>query len=185
MAYGLIATPGGVDTHVHTITPELLAPALSAGVTTFVTAGFEEPPFAMERVLAGLEAWPINIGMQAGARATRRGAPRRAGRGRRGGVQDPRGQRRLPGPHRPRPALRRRARPDGQPPHRRAPRVAPSSRTRSRRSPAGRSTPTTSRERAAATSPTCWASSASRRSCARRPRRRSRSASTRPSSTSR
>ena len=26
MAYGLIATPGGVDTHVHTITPELLAP---------------------------------------------------------------------------------------------------------------------------------------------------------------
>ena len=69
MAYGLIATPGGVDTHVHTITPELLAPALSGGVTTFVTAGFEEPPFAMERVLAGMEAWPINIGMQAGARA--------------------------------------------------------------------------------------------------------------------
>ena len=69
MAYGLIATPGGVDTHVHTITPELLGPALSGGVTTFVTAGFEEPPFAMERVLAGMEAWPINIGMQAGARA--------------------------------------------------------------------------------------------------------------------
>ena len=69
MAYGLIATPGGVDTHIHTIGPELLAPALSGGVTTFVTAGFEEPPFAMERVLAGMEAWPINIGMQAGARA--------------------------------------------------------------------------------------------------------------------
>ena len=69
MAYGLVATPGGVDTHVHTITPELLGPALSGGVTTFVTAGFEEPPFAMERVLAGMEAWPINIGMQAGARA--------------------------------------------------------------------------------------------------------------------
>jgi urease subunit alpha len=73
MAYGLIATPGGVDTHVHTITPELLAPALSGGVTTFVTAGFEEPPFAMERVLAGMEAWPINIGMQAGARAMEAG----------------------------------------------------------------------------------------------------------------
>lgn len=70
MAYGLIATPGAVDTHVHTITPELLAPALAGGVTTFITAGFEEPPFAMERVLAGMEAWPINIGMQAGARAT-------------------------------------------------------------------------------------------------------------------
>jgi urease subunit alpha len=69
-AYGLIATPGAVDSHVHTIDPELLAPALSAGVTTFITAGFEEPPFAMERVLAGLEGWPINIAMQAGARAT-------------------------------------------------------------------------------------------------------------------
>jgi urease subunit alpha len=69
MAYGLIATPGGVDTHVHTIGPELLAPALSGGVTTFITAGFEEPPFAMERVLRGLEAWPVNVGMQAGARA--------------------------------------------------------------------------------------------------------------------
>jgi urease subunit alpha len=68
-AYGLIATPGAVDSHVHTIDPELLPPALSAGVTTFITAGFEEPPFAMERVLAGLEAWPINIAMQAGARA--------------------------------------------------------------------------------------------------------------------
>jgi len=73
MAYGLIATPGGVDSHVHTITPELLAPALSGGVTTFVTAGFEEPPFAMERVLAGMEAWPINIAMQAGARAMEAG----------------------------------------------------------------------------------------------------------------
>ena len=69
MAYGLIATPGGVDSHVHTITPELLAPALSGGVTTFVTAGFEEPAFAMERVLSGLEAWPVNVAMQASARA--------------------------------------------------------------------------------------------------------------------
>jgi urease subunit alpha len=69
MAYGLIATPGAVDTHVHTIGPELLPPALSAGVTTLITAGFEEPPFAMERVLAGLEGWPVNVGMQVGARA--------------------------------------------------------------------------------------------------------------------
>ena len=69
-AYGSIATPGAVDTHIHTIDPELLPPALSAGVTTLITAGFEEPPFAMERVMAGLEAWPVNVGMQAGARAT-------------------------------------------------------------------------------------------------------------------
>ena len=69
MAYGLIATPGGVDSHVHTIDPELLPPALSGGVTTLITAGFEEPPYAMERVLAGLEGWPVNVGLQAGARA--------------------------------------------------------------------------------------------------------------------
>jgi len=73
MAYGLIATPGAVDSHVHTINPELLPPALSGGVTTLITAGFEEPPFAMERVLAGLEGWPVNVGMQAGARAMAEG----------------------------------------------------------------------------------------------------------------
>ena len=69
MGYGLIATPGAIDSHVHTITPEILAPALAGGVTTIITAGFEEPPFAMERVLAGIEDWPLNVGLQAGARA--------------------------------------------------------------------------------------------------------------------
>lgn len=67
--YGLIATPGAVDTHVHSISPNLLPAALSAGVTTLVTAGFEEPPAAMERTLRGLEGWPLNVGLQANARA--------------------------------------------------------------------------------------------------------------------
>ena len=123
MAYGLIVTPGAVDSHVHTIGPELLPPALSAGVTTLITAGFEEPPCAMERVLAGLEGWPVNIG-DAGGRAGDRGrAPRRAGRGRCHRLQDPRGQRRLPGPHRPRAAVRGRPRRLREPPHGRAARV--------------------------------------------------------------
>ena len=69
MAYGLIATPGVVDSHVHLITPELIPAALSAGVTTLITAGFEEPPWAMERTLRSFEEWPINIGLQANARA--------------------------------------------------------------------------------------------------------------------
>jgi urease subunit alpha len=69
MAYGLIATPGAVDSHVHLITPRLLPAALSAGVTTLITAGFEEPPYAMERTLRGFETWPLNVGLQAGARA--------------------------------------------------------------------------------------------------------------------
>jgi urease subunit alpha len=70
MAYGLIATPGAVDSHVHLISPELLPAALSGGVTTLVTAGFEEPAGAMERTLAALAGWPVNIGLQACARST-------------------------------------------------------------------------------------------------------------------
>src|SRR6478736_3716250 len=66
--YGLIATPGAVDSHVHAISPALLPAALSGGVTTLITAGFEEPPCAMERTLAGLDGWPVNVGLQAGAR---------------------------------------------------------------------------------------------------------------------
>jgi len=68
MGYGLIATPGAVDSHVHAISPNLIPAALSAGVTTLITAGFEEPPYAMERTLRGLEGWPVNVGLQAGAR---------------------------------------------------------------------------------------------------------------------
>jgi urease subunit alpha len=68
--YGLIATPGALDTHVHTLSPNLMPAALSGGVTTIVSAGFNEPPAAMERTLRGLEAWPVNVGLQANARST-------------------------------------------------------------------------------------------------------------------
>jgi urease subunit alpha len=68
-AYGLIATPGAVDSHVHALSPQLIPAALSGGVTTLVTAGFEEPPWAMERALAAMADWPINVGLQAGARS--------------------------------------------------------------------------------------------------------------------
>ena len=68
MAYGLIATPGAINSHVHTVSPNLLPAALSQGVTTLITAGFNEPPAAMERVLRGFEGWPLNIGLQANAR---------------------------------------------------------------------------------------------------------------------
>lgn len=68
--YGLIATPGAVDSHVHTVSPNLVPAALSAGVTTLIGAGFTEPPAAMERTLRGLEGWPVNVGLQASARST-------------------------------------------------------------------------------------------------------------------
>ncbi len=67
--YGLIATPGAVDSHVHTISPNLIPAALSGGVTTLISAGFDEPPAAMERTLRGLEGFPVNVGLQANARS--------------------------------------------------------------------------------------------------------------------
>jgi urease subunit alpha len=69
MAYGLIATPGAVDSHVHLISPALMPAAVSGGVTTLITAGFEEPPWEMERTLAALTEWPVNVGIQACARS--------------------------------------------------------------------------------------------------------------------
>ncbi len=66
--YGLIATPGGIDSHVHLITPRLVPVALSAGVTTLITAGFEEPPYTMDKTLRAFENIPVNVGLQASAR---------------------------------------------------------------------------------------------------------------------
>ena len=74
MGYGLIATAGAIDSHVHLITPRLVPVALAAGVTTLITAGFEEPPLAMEHTLRALEHSPVNVGLQASARTDRSGA---------------------------------------------------------------------------------------------------------------
>ena len=70
--HGLIATPGGIDTHVHLLSPRLVPVALSAGVTTLITAGFEEPVWRMHRTLEAFERLPVNVGLQASARADRR-----------------------------------------------------------------------------------------------------------------
>lgn len=66
--YGLIATAGAVDSHVHLITPRLAPVALSAGVTTLITAGFEEPPYFMDKMYRAFENIPVNLGLQASAR---------------------------------------------------------------------------------------------------------------------
>ena len=70
--HGLIATPGGVDSHVHLLSPLLVPVALSAGITTLITAGFEEPPWRMLRTLEAFEQLPVNIGLQPSARTTDR-----------------------------------------------------------------------------------------------------------------
>ncbi len=77
MGYGLIATAGGVDSHVHLITPRLIPVALAAGVTTLITAGFEEPPAAMAATLRAFEQLPVNVGLQASARSEVRSAVQR------------------------------------------------------------------------------------------------------------
>jgi urease subunit alpha len=77
MGYGLIATAGAVDSHVHLLSPKLLPVALSAGVTTLITGGFEEPPIAMSATLRALEDQPVNIGLQASSRTDAPGAVER------------------------------------------------------------------------------------------------------------
>jgi urease subunit alpha len=64
----LIATPAVVDSHVHLLSPRLVPVALSAGVTTLITAGFEEPPDRMRATYEAFERLPVNIGLQASAR---------------------------------------------------------------------------------------------------------------------
>src|SRR4029079_12678705 len=67
-SHGLIVTAGAVDSHVHLLSPWLTPGAASAGVTTLITAGFEEPPSRMLRTLEAFEQLPINVGLQASAR---------------------------------------------------------------------------------------------------------------------
>ncbi len=69
--HGLIATAGAIDSHVHLITPRLVPVALAAGVTTLITAGFEEPPYVMRATLEAFENQPVNLGLQASARTER------------------------------------------------------------------------------------------------------------------
>ncbi|HEY3023450.1 MAG TPA: urease subunit alpha [Actinomycetota bacterium] len=66
--YGLIATAGAIDSHVHLITPRLVPAALSAGVTTLISAGFEEPAYTMDKTYRAFEELPVNLGLQASAR---------------------------------------------------------------------------------------------------------------------
>jgi len=61
---GLIATPGGVDTHVHLVTPRLVPVALAAGMTTLITGGLgQNPAFNLERAFEAFEHVPVNLGI--------------------------------------------------------------------------------------------------------------------------
>ena len=65
---GLIATPGGIDSHVHLLSPRLFPIALSAGITTFVAMDAGpmwnvgvNPPFFLQRMFETFEDVPINV----------------------------------------------------------------------------------------------------------------------------
>ena len=76
-AHGLIATPGAIDSHVHLLTPRLIPSALSGGITTLITAGWEEPVWRWQRTVEAFEELPVNIGLQATARTDDPGATER------------------------------------------------------------------------------------------------------------
>jgi urease subunit alpha len=67
---GLIATPGGIDTHVHTLSPRVFEAEISSGVTTVI--GQEAGPmwgvglgssWVLERGLRAMDVFPVNVGL--------------------------------------------------------------------------------------------------------------------------
>src|SRR5437763_489645 len=69
----LIATAGGIDTHVHFICPQLIETAIAAGLTTLIGGGTgpatgtnattcTSGAWNMMRILQAAEGFPINLG---------------------------------------------------------------------------------------------------------------------------
>jgi len=68
---GMIATPGGIDTHVHFDSAQQVMEAISSGITTMIgggtgpkTVGIEAPgAFNIQRMIQAFESFPVNMGM--------------------------------------------------------------------------------------------------------------------------
>jgi len=68
---GLIATPGGIDTHVHLVQPRLIPVALAAGMTTLITGGLNDnPAYNLRRMFEAFEHSPVNLGILGRAAST-------------------------------------------------------------------------------------------------------------------
>jgi urease subunit alpha len=68
---GFVATPGGIDTHVHLVQPRLIPAALGAGMTTLITGGLNDnPAFNLERMFLAFEHQPVNLGVLGRAAST-------------------------------------------------------------------------------------------------------------------
>jgi urease subunit alpha len=70
---GMIVTAGGIDTHIHFISPQQIEEALASGVTTMLGGGTGPAagsnattctpgPWHLERMLQAADGWPINLG---------------------------------------------------------------------------------------------------------------------------
>lgn len=69
-ATGLVVTPGGVDTHVHWLSPQVCDALLAGGVTTMVSQDYgpvwnlgTNPAEGLRTAWAALEAWPVNAAL--------------------------------------------------------------------------------------------------------------------------
>jgi urease subunit alpha len=69
---GLIATAGAIDTHVHLLSPRVMASSLASGVTTILGQEFGpvwgvgvNSPWALRTAFAAFDDWPVNIGFLA------------------------------------------------------------------------------------------------------------------------
>src|SRR5262252_10687546 len=71
---GLIATAGGIDSHIHFICPQQVEDAMMSGITTMIGGGTGPAagttattctpgPWYIERMYQALEALPINFGL--------------------------------------------------------------------------------------------------------------------------
>ncbi len=71
---GRILTAGGVDSHVHLISPQQLPEALGSGITTIIGGGtgpaegtkattVTASEWYIARMLEALDAWPVNVGL--------------------------------------------------------------------------------------------------------------------------
>ncbi len=79
---GCIATPGGIDTHIHFICPQQCEVALMSGVTTMIGGGTGPAagtnattctpgPWNIARMFEALESYPLNFGLLGKGNASR------------------------------------------------------------------------------------------------------------------
>jgi urease subunit alpha len=78
-ATGMIVTPGGIDTHVHWLSPQVVDALLAGGITTMASQDYgpvwnlgTNPESGLAATWAALEDWPINAALFVRGSSSRR-----------------------------------------------------------------------------------------------------------------